>query len=364
MRMRTGCGKEGGHRLKTGPVLVLLAVLLPSGAAMAQGFVTQSPHGLSYLTGSGSRNYPVVSLLWGEIVLSLAVVAIVAILVLAGVIWRRRAPGIEGLSSVPVERNGSGLPFIYVGVILTFVALVAYTVWNYEVLAAVATPPADSAFTVAITGHRWWWQVDYKPSGGAPPFTTANELRIPVGRPVKVELRTADVIHSFWVPALTGKTDTIPGQQNVTWLEADRAGVYRGQCGEYCGQQHAKMAFAVVAEPQAQFDAWRSEQVNGPAVAPQGPQRDAAKRGEAVFMRHCAVCHTVRGTLALGKIGPDLSHLMERKTIAAGTLPNTIGALSGWIANPQHIKPGNLMPSLDLSGPELASLRDFLQTLQ
>jgi cytochrome c oxidase subunit 2 len=364
MWKRAGCGSRRPRGLKAAPVLLPLAALLAPHAAIAQGSASQAPQGLSYLTGFGAKNYPVVSLLWGEIVLSLAVVVIVAILVLAGLLWRRRVPGIEGLSSVPLERSGSGLPFIYVGVVLTFIALLAYTIWNYKVLAATATPPADSAFTVAITGHQWWWQVDYEATGGAPPFTTANELRIPVGKPVKVELGTADVIHSFWVPALTGKTDTIPGQHNVTWLEADRPGVYRGQCGEYCGQQHAKMAFTVVAEPQARFDAWRSEQTKGPEIAPEGPKRDAARRGEAVFMHRCAVCHTVRGTLALGRIGPDLSHLMERKTIAAGTLPNTIGALSGWIANPQHIKPGNLMPSLDLSGPELASLRDFLQTLQ
>jgi cytochrome c oxidase subunit II len=163
------------------------------------------------------------------------------------------------------------------------------------------------------------------------------------------------------VPALSGKTDTIPGQNNTTWLQADQPGIYRGQCTEYCGQQHAHMGFIVTAESQQDFDRWRREQASGPKF---GEANTGAQHGQNVFMQHCAVCHTVRGTLAQGKIGPDLSHLMERKTIAAATLPNTIGALSGWISNPQHIKPGNYMPTLTLTAVELSSLRDFLKTLQ
>jgi cytochrome c oxidase subunit 2 len=352
---------EAGRRSAFLPAL--LVVSLP-GQAYAQDRAPPavSP-GLSYMTGFGPKNYPVVSLLWGEIILSLAVVAIIALLVVAGIIWRRRSAGIDGLQSVPLERSGSGLAFIYVGISLTFVALVVYAVWNYEVLAAVAIPPANTALTVDVTGHRWWWEVRYESSGNQAGFTTANEIRIPVGKPVKVKLTTADVIHSFWVPALTGKMDTIPGQTNVTWLQADKEGIYRGQCTEYCGLQHAHMAFLLVAEPQDKFEDWRRQQLRGPKAPPESDVA-AAVAGQQVFTRHCAVCHTVRGTMAMGKVGPDLSHLMERKTIAAGTLPNTIGALSGWISNPQHIKPGNLMPTLDLSGHELASLRDFLRTLQ
>jgi cytochrome c oxidase subunit II len=338
-----------------------LVILLPR-ATFAQTEPAAS-HGLSYITGYGPKNYPVVSLLWGSIILSVAVVTIIAVFVLAGVIWRSRRVGVEGLRGVPLERSGSGLPFIYVGVVLTFVALLVYTVWNYQVLAAIAMPPSNTTLTVNVIGHQWWWQVNYQAGHGAPAFTTANEIHIPVGKPVKIELASADVIHSFWVPALTGKMDTIPGQRNVTWLQADKAGIYRGQCTEYCGLQHAHMAFMVIAEPDAQFETWRRQQLTDPKTPPES-EMQAVDRGKQVFMRHCAVCHTVRGTMALGKIGPDLSHLMNRKTIAAGTLPNTIGALSGWISNPQHIKPGNFMPPLDLSGPELASLRDFLTSLQ
>jgi cytochrome c oxidase subunit 2 len=191
-------------------------------------------------------------------------------------------------------------------------------------------------------------------------FTTANEIHIPTGQPVRLDLASTDVIHSFWVPELSGKTDVIPGQRNETWIEADRPGTYRGQCAEYCGLQHAHMALSVVAELPAQFDAWWAAQLQG---AP-APQSQTAEAAQTDFVVHCGICHTVRGTSAGGRLGPDLSHLMSRRTIAAGTLPNTPGYLSGWIADPQHVKPGNLMPILDLSGTQLSAIRDYLERLQ
>jgi cytochrome c oxidase subunit 2 len=153
--------------------------------------------------------------------------------------------------------------------------------------------------------------------------------------------------------------DTVPGQNNETWLEADKPGVYRGQCTEYCGLEHANMAFEVVAEPPEKFAAWWDNQLKAPAT----PAAPPAAQGQAAFMLHCAVCHTIRGTSAGGTLGPDLSHLMTRRTIASGSLPNTPGYLAGWIADPQHVKPGNLMPVLDMSGPELASIEAYLETL-
>ncbi len=343
-------------------ILTTSAALVLSDAALAQDegppVVSQS---LSYLVGFGPKNYPVVSLLWGEIILCLTVAAIIALLVLTGSLLRRQ-PATSGMESVPLERRGSGLWFIYIGIGITFLVLVGFAVWNYYVIASVASPRSDARVTVEIIGHQWWWEVRYldrdQEHRG---FVTANEMHIPIGAPVKVVLHTADVIHSFWVPALSGKMDTIPGQNNTMWLQADQPGVYRGQCTEYCGQQHAHMAFLVTADNQQQFDDWWREQSLGPKLA---SGNEGAQHGEAVFMRHCAVCHTVRGTPAQGKIGPDLSHLMQRKTLAAATIPNNVGYLSGWISNPQHIKPGNLMPALTLTGTELSSLRDFLQTLQ
>ena len=321
--------------------------------------------GLSYMTAFGPRNYPVVSLLYGIIIVSLAVVAIIGILVLAGSLLRgRRAATTAILATVPLERPSTGLSFIYVGIAITTIVLIAGTIWNYVVLASVALPPRNAAAMLEVTGHQWWWEVAYSNQDESQAFTTANEIHIPVGKPVRVELKTADVIHSFWVPALTGKTDTIPGQRNVTWMQADRPGVYRGQCTEYCGQQHANMGLLVIADQSNTFQSWWTHQLQGPQVPRSESGMRAAEGGQAVFMQHCAVCHTVRGTPAQGKVGPDLSHLMQRRTIAAATLPNSIGDLSGWISDPQHIKPGNFMPTLELSGSDLNNLRSFLQTLQ
>ena len=321
-------------------------------------------HGLSYMTGFGPKSYPVVSLLWGTLILSLVVITIIGVLVLSGSIWRRHHAPNGDMRAVPLHRSGSGLAFIYIGIGITFVVLVGFAVWNYWVLAAIASPRGSVPVTIDITGHQWWWEVRYLDHGDHKSFTTANEIHIPVGAPVRVVLHTADVIHSFWVPALSGKMDTIPGQNNTTWVQADHAGIYRGQCTEYCGQQHAHMGFIVTAESVQAFDAWWQKQVSGPDPVHAAVSLAQAESGERVFMQHCAVCHTVRGTMAHGKVGPDLSHLMDRKTIAAATLPNTPGYLSGWISNPQHIKPGNYMPTLTMSAQELSAVRSFLETLQ
>ena len=216
------------------------------------------------------------------------------------------------------------------------------------------------ALTIEVTGQQWWWKVRYLSDDPSRIFTTANEIHIPTGEPVRIELIGADVIHSFWVPPLSGKTDAIPGQTNVTWLEADRPGRYRGQCTEYCGVQHAHMGFEVVAQSPGEFDAWWDAQLKPAATADRRP----ANAAPTLFSYHCGACHTVRGTEAGGAIAPDLTHLMSRATIAAGTLPNNAGNLSGWIADPQAIKPGTLMPIVYLSGPELNDIRAYLQTLK
>jgi cytochrome c oxidase subunit II len=351
-------------RARTLPLIAGAALVFASQACADEKGRPIVSHSLSYMKGFGPKNYPVVSLLWGAMILSLLVVAIIAILVFVGAIVRHRTPPEGDVAAVPIERSGSGLAFIYIGVAITFVILLGYAVWNYQVLAAVAGPRGNPPVTVHVVGHQWWWEVRYDGQGEEPGFVTANEMHIPVGKPVRVLLNTQDVIHSFWVPALTGKMDTIPGQTNATWLQADKEGIYRGQCTEYCGQQHAHMGFMVTAEAPEAFEAWRREQPRGPDRIHSTIPADEADKGQAVFMQHCAVCHTIRGTLAQGKIGPDLSHLMNRKTIAAATVPNTPGYLSGWISNPQHIKPGNLMPAVTLSAQELTSLRHFLESLQ
>jgi cytochrome c oxidase subunit 2 len=213
---------------------------------------------------------------------------------------------------------------------------------------------------IRVIGHQWWWEVQYE----GPPdqrFTTANEIRIPVGQPVAIKLETRDVIHSFWVPSLSGKMDQINAQENDLQLTATKPGVYRGQCAEFCGMQHAHMGFEVVAMPPDQYAEWRANQLK--SVQP--PQDPEAQQGELVFRgRGCAVCHTITGTQAGGNLGPDLTHLASRRTIAAATLPLTPGNLAGWISDPQHIKPGNRMPPVQLDGRQLSALVRYLGSLQ
>jgi cytochrome c oxidase subunit II len=313
---------------------------------------------LNYLTGYGIKAYPVVWLTWGLLVISIAVVLIITALVLIGT-WKRRSR--NDLVLEPIERSGGGLKWISIGVGISSVVLVASLVWTMAVMARVNGPPATSSpLTIEITGQQWWWKARYLNDDPSKILTTANEIHIPVGRPVRIKLIGADVIHSFWVPALAGKTDAIPGQTNETWLQAATAGRYRGLCSEYCGAQHSHMAFFVTAEAPDAFQGWLNKEL---APAPPASSSETAK-GQHAFEIHCGACHTVRGTLAAGSVAPDLTHLMSRETLAAGTLPNTRGNLSGWIANPQSIKPESHMPNLYLSGPELTEISTYLETLK
>ncbi|MGP3696690.1 c-type cytochrome [Rhodobacter sp. NSM] len=191
-------------------------------------------------------------------------------------------------------------------------------------------------------------------------FVTANEIHIPVGQPVKLRLRSAAVIHFFWVPALGGKTDLIPGQENMTWLQADKAGVWEGRCVEYCGLQHANMALRVFADPPDAFDAWMERERRATAQ----PTTEGQRQGRTVFLQTCGACHRVRGTPARGRVGPDLTHLMSRSTMAGGILPNTPEQLTAWITDPQALKPGAYMPAPHLTEAELAALLAWLGTLE
>jgi cytochrome c oxidase subunit 2 len=312
---------------------------------------------LNYLRTFGPRANPVTALTWGLIGLSLAVVAIVAILVLSGVLVRGRGATAAALAA-PAKPGAAGLAWIAIGLGLTMVALVGALIWTMQATASVDSPASQPHLTLTIISHQWWWEARYPRDGSGQGFATANEIHVPVGQPVMLHLASADVIHSFWIPSLTGKTDMIPGRTNITWLEADRPGVYRGTCGEYCGVQHAHMALFIIAQPPADFAAWRQAQQQPSIEAPQ------AAAGAAVFDANCGRCHTVRGTSAQGAKGPDLTHLMSRRTLAAGALPNTTGALMGWVANPQALKPGARMPATYLTGPQLAALRNYLESLK
>jgi cytochrome c oxidase subunit II len=226
---------------------------------------------------------------------------------------------------------------------------------------AIASRPADKPLVIQITGQQWWWSIEYLDDAPSQHFTTANELHIPVGRPIVLNLRSPDVIHSFWVPNLHGKMDLIPGRLNTTWLRADVPGVYRGQCAEFCGMQHAHMAFLVVAEPSEDYERWANAQRQN-APEPSTPEQ---LRGRGIVERGpCALCHTVRGTQAGARTAPDLTHVASRSTIAAATAPNAPGYLAGWVANPQHLKPGNHMPATGLSAADLQAVLAYLETLR
>ncbi len=219
----------------------------------------------------------------------------------------------------------------------------------------------DMDLTVRIKGQQWWWQVTYEGSSFGPRFQTANELHIPVGRNVRLELESIDVIHSFWVPSLAGKQDMIPGRMNVLTLRAERPGVYRGQCAEFCGLQHSHMALMVVAQDDDQYRRWAQAQALDAAV----PDDTEVQAGRAVFMRKpCAACHTVRGTEAQGSSGPDLTHVGGRRTIAAGLLETTRGSLAAWTADPQTLKPGTNMPIVPLTSEELQQVSAYMETLK
>jgi cytochrome c oxidase subunit 2 len=258
----------------------------------------------------------------------------------------------------PFERAAGQL--IASGGVATTLIVLGLSIISYRTQGAIYGKAPDS-LAVKVIGHQWWWEVQYEADGPYLEFTTANEIRVPVGKPVTVKLETADVIHSFWVPSLMGKMDLINGQQNAIQFTAKNAGVYRGQCAEFCGLQHAHMAFTVVALPPAQFSAWRDAQIGSAATPPDA----LGQRGELLFRsRGCALCHSIRGTPAGGQLGPDLTHLADRTTIAAGALHFSPGALAAWIADPQHIKPGNYMPRMPIHSDEMVAIVHYLENLR
>jgi cytochrome c oxidase subunit 2 len=309
---------------------------------------------LQYLTGSGEKATPVVALTWGVLTISVIVIVIIAAL-LAGAIWRR--PGLAMAVGVKSEVGPSegGLNWLWIGVGLSSLVLLFTIVWTVVVLAQVIAPSSQPTVTIEITGRQWWWQAKYLSPDPSKVFLTANEIHIPAGQPVRLKLIGGDVIHSFWVPQLAGKMDAIPGQTNETWLEAKAPGIYRGQCTEYCGIQHAHMGIVMIADTPVNFRKWWDHQLQSPP--------SQAVPGAAEFAVHCGGCHAVRGTDAAGSLGPDLSHLMTRGTIGAGILPNDGPTLARWIADPQSLKPGSLMPPPEISGDERDRIHAYLKTL-
>jgi cytochrome c oxidase subunit 2 len=244
---------------------------------------------------------------------------------------------------------------------LTVVILIGLLTGSILTSRALASENRDDALEVTVTAYQWWWSVDYQHPEPQQRFRTANEMHIPVGRDVKIKLLGADVIHSFWVPSLAGTLDAIPGHESTLWIKATEPGVYRGQCAEYCGFQHAHMGFVVVAEPSDDFERW----VQAQRQTAHQPQSPLEQRGlQLVQTSACVMCHSIRGTAAAARIAPDLTHFATRATIAAGTRERTTEYLQQWLKDPQSLKPGTRMPTLGLSDEDRAALVAYLEQLR
>lgn len=244
--------------------------------------------------------------------------------------------------------------------VATVIILVTILFASVAVGRSTVTGPSD-ALTIEVIGHQWWWEVRYLDPSPHRIVTTANEVHLPAGERVRFVLRSRDVIHSFWIPNLGGKIDMFPDRDNVLWVEPRETGVFRGQCAEFCGMQHAKMAFAVVVHAPDEFAAWL-ERERAPAAPPADP---LAQRGHDAFMGGtCATCHRIRGTGAHATFGPDLTHIGARRTLAAGTAPNDRARMTAWLVDPQQLKPGALMPPTNLDPETLHAIVHYLEQLR
>jgi cytochrome c oxidase subunit 2 len=333
---------------------------IASGVLLAAAAACHGPQNVLDPAGAPNR---IVNRLWWSM---LAVAAVVWIAVVLAAFWaavsRRRTTREELQPVMPSPNDEQRRHARIVGALIggTAGVLLLFLIFDFTVGRALAEHPSR-ALTVEIVGHQWWWEVHYVDPDPSKLLVDANELHIPAGEPVQVKLSSRDVIHSFWVPDLIGKRDLIPGYTSSIFLDADRPGIYRAQCAEFCGAEHAKMALVVVVHPRADFASWLARQ-RKPATE---PNDSSAKQGERVFLAGaCSSCHSITGTEAYGTLGPDLTHLASRRTIGAGTLMNTRGNLAGWVVDPQSLKPGVRMPSNQLAAKDLLALLDYLQTLK
>jgi cytochrome c oxidase subunit 2 len=310
---------------------------------------TQTP-----LDPAGDQALRIVWLFWFFVGTCAVVWSAVVIVMLIAIARRRSAAEPQAAN----ERGMNAAVGISTGI--TVFILIVFTVSSYFTTRGFGATP-QNAVQITLTGKQWWWQIEYQGSKPSETFSTANELHIPAGQAVSITLKSNDVIHSFWVPNLAGKQDLIPGRTNMITFTAVKPGIYRGQCAEFCGLQHAHMALLVIAQSPQEFAAWQAHELSD-AEMPNDPERT---RGLDVFLSSgCVACHSLRGTPASGLEGPDLTHVAARRTIAAGTLPNTRGTLQGWIADPQGIKPGARMPRLELSAADLNAVSAYLAGLK
>ncbi len=309
----------------------------------------------SALDPAGPQAHTIATLTWWFF----GICAVVYVLVLGGAAWaiaRRRRPIDDSAEATRRLTVAVSAAFA-----VTVVILVALTASSVLAGRGLLTPSGPGAVQLDVIGHQWWWEFQYHDDQPNERVNSPNELHIPVGVPVVLRAVSRDVIHSFWVPRLHGKRDLVPGFVTHMWIQADEPGVYRGQCAEFCGRQHANMALLVVAEPVEDFQRWLQQQRQ---PAPQ-PATEVQQRGHDLFMTgSCVMCHTIRGTQAGSRVGPDLTHLASRSEIASSTLPNTPEHRANWIADAQAIKPGNRMPPRLIGEDDLPALLAYLDTLR
>jgi cytochrome c oxidase subunit 2 len=335
--------------------------LLPAACLLAAG--CGGPRFQSALDPAGAQADRIDSLYHLFFWVCVGVYVVVALFIIAALVRKSTAQPVPAVPEVepPPDAERRRRSWVIAGVAVTVVLLFVLLVGEFVTSRALDTLPEEDAVNITLTGHQWFWDVQYNDPDPSQIVMTANEIHVPVGRTVKIELISRDVIHSFWVPNLHGKKDLIPGHPTNTTLRADRPGVYWGQCAEYCGLQHANMRFQVIAEPEEDFRRWLDAQRQ---PAPE-PQTEGQRRGREVFLKSsCVMCHWVSGTPAMSRVGPDLTHVASRQRIAAGTLPNTRGHLGGWVADPQGIKPGVRMPANSLRPDDFRALLDYLESLK
>ena len=311
---------------------------------------------------AGVQARAIVDLWWWLLpICTLVFVAVMVALALA----LRRAPRVAQDATPDVsslwQREPRVVRTVWVAIAVSIVLLLVLLAASVLTDRAIAQLPLADALHIELTGYQWWWEARYDDADPSRIFTTANELHVPVGRPVIVSLAGADVIHSFWVPSLHGKKDLIPGRDATVSFRADRPGIYRGQCAEFCGYQHAHMVLYVVADMPDVYAQWATQQ-REPAAAPVTPLQ---VRGRDLFVsRSCAMCHAIAGTTAQARNAPDLTHVASRMTIGAGTLGNTPSTRAAWILDPQQFKPGANMPAQSFAPEELAALNSYLGSLK
>lgn len=332
-------------------VMAALGGLLAAGCKTPQNFVSGT-------AGVGAR---AIARLGWEAIIVFCAATVVTWTFLLWFALRRRGTLAE---HEPIDINQGQAWILIGGFLVPFIVLAFLFFGMMSVLASVPlTKPAHPAPDIVVTGQQWWWNATYR-FHGRPDLQVSlpTEIHIPVGKPITIEVQSPDVMHSFWVPKLQGKIDLVPGLANYEQLEALAPGTYLGQCASFCGEQHANMKFRVIALPPEAYEAWLRHQ-RAPASTPSSPE---AIHGEEVFMSGaCSLCHTIRGTSSSGAIGPDLTHLASRQTIAGGMLPNDTADLEAWITHAQSLKPGTPMPDLpEFSGADLRALVAYLQTLK